>query len=138
MTLHPHAGGCHCGAVRFELTTRRPLRELAPRACDCDYCTRHGAAWVSDPDGQACIRGSAHAARYRQGSAQAEFLFCPTCGVLVAVVTGKDDALRCAFNRDAFDARAELPAGTPASPQRLAPEEKRARWAQLWTPTTCE
>lgn len=138
MDQHHHSGGCHCGALRFELATRLALRDLAPRACDCDHCTRHAAAWVSDPQGHAHIRGSSAASRYRQGSAQAEFLLCPKCGVLVAVAARIGEAMRCALNRNAFDGRMELPAGTAASPQHLAPEEKRERWAGLWTPATLE
>lgn len=102
----------------------------------CDFCTRHRAAWVSDPEGQLQIRergGRLH--RFRQGSEQAEFLSCQDCGVLVAVIA-RDDAghLIGAANRNAFDARSELADEMSGSPRMLAAEVKLARWSQLWMP----
>jgi hypothetical protein len=130
-----HAGRCHCGALRWTFTTAKPLRALVPRACDCDFCTRHGAAWVSDPEGQLRILardGMLH--RYRQGSGQAEFLLCRECGVLVAVIAHGDGGWIGAANRNAFDARADFVEATSVSPRMLAPEVKLARWTQVWTP----
>lgn len=129
-----HSGGCHCGALRFGFATRHAPQDFTPRACDCDFCTRHAAAWLSDPNGQLRIRGAGAAQRYRQGSEQADFLLCPRCGVLVAVVIATEGGVLGAANRHAFDSRAEVPPGITASPQRLSPSEKLARWMQVWTP----
>lgn len=136
MTSLTHAGGCHCGALRWTLDTLHSLDEFAPRACDCDFCTRHRAAWVSDSQGILRIRAKpSELQRYRQGSGQAEFLVCRTCGVLVAVIAATADGqLRGAVNRNAFDRREEFPASVVVSPQRLEPDAKLARWSQLWTP----
>jgi len=136
MTLFPHAGGCHCGAVRWHFDTGQALAAFTPRACDCDYCTRHGAAWVSDPAGRLRIRaGTGKLQRYRQGSGQAEFLSCRDCGVLVAVVMHDSDGrLLGAANRNAFDERADFGEQAVVSPQQLAAEAKLARWARLWMP----
>jgi hypothetical protein len=135
MDRSSHAGRCHCGALRWIFTTAQPLHALVPRACDCDFCTRHGAAWVSDPDGELHVRardGMLH--RFRQGSGQAEFLMCRACGELVAVVAQGDSGVIGAVNRNAFDARADFVAETSVSPRMLAPEVKLARWSQVWTP----
>jgi len=131
-----HSGRCHCGGLRWTLDTGMALADFAPRACDCDFCTRHRAAWVSDPNGTLHLRDAGgHVRRYRQGSAQADFVFCGSCGVLVAVTcTGDDGVLRGAINRNSFDERQLLGAEVVASPQRLSPEAKLARWSQLWTP----
>jgi hypothetical protein len=130
-----HAGGCHCGALRWTLESRHPLDGFTPRACDCDFCTRHRAAWVSDAQGALQVHGDAeHLRRYRQGSGQADFLLCNGCGVLVAVVCPTDDGLRGAVNRNSFDERHRLGAEVVASPQQLAADAKLARWSQLWTP----
>lgn len=136
MNVLVHTGGCHCGAVRWVLETLHPLEEFAPRACDCDYCTRHRAAWVSDSQGALRIEAdSARLQRYRQGSGQADFLVCTQCGVLAAVVAcSSDGGLRGALNRNAFDRRELFPAEVAVSPQHLAPDAKLARWSQLWTP----
>ena len=134
---HQHTGGCHCGRLRWTLDTSMALGEFAPRACDCGFCTRHRAAWVSDPNGALHLHHAGeHARRYHQGSAQADFLFCGSCGVLVAVTCICDGGvLRGAVNRNSFDERHLLGAEVVASPQQLAPEDKLARWSQLWTPT---
>ena len=137
MDALPYKGGCHCGSLRWQFATAKALVDVVPRACDCDYCRRHRAAWVSDPTGQ--LRIQAHAAklqRYRQGSGQADFLLCRDCGVLVAVVARADHGrLLGAVNRNAFDLRDAFEADTVVSPQRLAVETKLERWSQLWTPT---
>ncbi|HEV8692689.1 MAG TPA: aldehyde-activating protein [Lysobacter sp.] len=132
-----HIGGCHCGALRWTLETLHPITEFAPRACDCDFCTRHCAAWVSDSQGSLRIKAtSADLQCYHQGSGQAEFLVCRNCGVLVAVIARTHEGhLRGGVNRNSFDQRDQFPAEVPVSPQQLAPEAKRARWSQLWTPT---
>lgn len=129
------SGGCHCGALRWSFVTRQALDAFVPRACDCDFCTRHRAAWVSDPQGALRIAGASRAGRYRQGSGQAEFLFCGQCGVLVAVVCADEaGVLRGALNRNSFDLRDRLGNEAVASPQLLAADAKLARWSQVWTP----
>jgi hypothetical protein len=137
MPMPHHCGGCHCGALRWQFTTTKLLDDFSPRACDCDYCTRHRAAWISDPAGQLRIHAStAKLQRYRQGSGQAEFLLCRDCGVLVAVTArGDDGRLFGAVNRNAFDQRDAFVAETVVSPQLLAVETKLERWSGVWTPT---
>lgn len=137
MAMFEHAGGCHCGGLRWTLQTERALADFTPRACDCDFCTRHRAAWVSDAEGHLHLRDTARRMRrYHQGSGQAEFLICGNCGVLAGVVcTGEDGVLRGAVNRNSFDERHLLGAEVVASPQQLAPDAKLSRWSQLWTPT---
>lgn len=132
-----HEGGCHCGNLRFQLETTKALADFSPRACDCDFCTRHRAAWVSDRHGRLHVRArdlqGLH--RYRQGSGQAEFLSCAACAVLVAVVArSEDDRLLGAANRNAFDGRVDFAPETSVSPQTLAADAKLARWTELWTP----
>ena len=131
-----HEGGCHCGALRWRFALQQALAALTPRACDCDFCTRHGAAWVSDSGGALRLHAVAeHLQRYRQGSGQADFLLCRRCGVLVAVVARCDDGqLLGAANRNAFDARSEFRGETVVSPRLLAPDAKLARWNQVWMP----
>ena len=46
-----HAGGCHCGSVRWQFVSPLASASFVPRACDCDFCSRHRAAWISDPAG---------------------------------------------------------------------------------------
>lgn len=132
-----HEGGCHCGNLRWQFGTTRTAGEFAPRACDCDYCSRHRAAWVSDSQGtlRIDVHHAAGLQRYRQGSKQAEFLVCGACGVLVAVVA-RDGGGRLlgAVNRNAFDERNGFAGETTVSPRMLAADAKLARWTHLWTP----
>ena len=134
--IRAHAGGCHCGALRWEFEGDQDLSALAPRACDCDFCMRHRAAWVSDPDGRLQIRAAEPALqRYRQGSGRAEFLLCRACGVLVTVIARADDGrLLGAANRNAFDVPVRFGDEAVVSPRVLAPEAKLARWTQVWMP----
>ena len=135
----PLHGGCHCGKLTVALATGRSSGTLHPRACDCTFCTKHGAAWVSDAGGRMAIvaRDPATLAQYRQGGAGARFLLCRDCGVLVAVVHEGDDGLRGAVNARCLD-DARLPDAVAVSPQRLSPDEKRARWTTLWSPATLD
>lgn len=138
--MNRHGGGCHCGALRFEFSTAQVLAVFSPRACDCDFCTRHRAAWVSDAAGSLRIEADgARLRRYRQGSGQADFLLCAECGVLVAVMARTDDGrLLGAGNRNAFDDRDAFAGETTVSPQQLGPGAKLSRWSQLWTPVELE
>ena len=138
MTTYSHIGGCHCGMLRWNLESTLCVTNFTPRACDCDFCTRHHAAWISDPKGTLTLHvlQTGVLQRYRQGSEQAEFIICRDCGVLVAVVaTDTRGTLLGAVNRNAFDHREAFPAEEIVSPQRLSPEQKLARWSEAWTPT---
>lgn len=133
MTLH---GSCHCGRVRVEFSTFQAPAEIIPRACDCSFCRRHGAAYVSDPSGQ--LRVSTADAKtlrcYRQGSETARFKLCGECGVLVVVTFDHSGRLYGAVNLACLDGRTSFGATVSASPQSLSPEEKVARWLQVWVP----
>ena len=138
--MNRHCGGCHCSALRFEFSTTQALAAFSPRACDCDFCMRHRAAWVSDAAGVLRIEADdARLRRYRHGSGQADFLLCAECGVLVAVIARTDGGrLLGAANRNAFDGREAFADETSVSPQQLGPEAKLSRWSQLWTPVKLE
>ncbi len=127
-------GGCHCGAVTLGFTTALAPAATTPRACDCSFCRAHGAAWLSDAAARLVIRtqGSDRLRRYRQGSQAAQFLLCGDCGVLVAVVFEEGDQRFAAVNVACLHARDSFAPPVVASPQSLAPEEKTARWRQLW------
>lgn len=129
-------GGCHCGLLRLAFATSLPAAALAPRACDCSFCRRHGAAWLSDPDGRLDITVAGRNAllSYRQGSEAAEFRLCARCGVLVAATFTDADRLYAAVNAGCLDEAAILPPAVRVSPQSLGHERKIARWRELWIP----
>jgi len=127
------AGGCHCGniAVSVELTSAPDA--CHPRACDCEFCRKHGAAWVSDPRGSLLIRiaDASDAGRYAQGAGIAQMLLCRRCGVLVAALW-QGQHLYGVVNSSVLDARNEFAPVQPVSPQQLSPEAKVSRWQSIW------
>jgi hypothetical protein len=132
-TLH---GGCHCGRVRVEFSTSAKPESTTPRACDCSFCQKHGAAYISDSSGHLRITAAEPNAlhAYRQGSKVARFQLCGQCGVLVAVVFEHEGNTYGAVNVGCLDERLRFGASTPASPQQLSAEEKVSRWLRVWVP----
>lgn len=129
-------GGCHCGNVRVEFATAIHPADFNPRACDCTFCRKHSASYISDPDGSLSIavKRQDTISEYRQGSENATFLLCRDCGVLVAVVFDDDGRRFGAVNSRCLEGDALFGPLQTVSPQRLTAEEKKRRWATLWTP----
>jgi len=129
-------GSCHCGHLGVEFSTDRETASFNPRACDCAFCRKHGAAYVSDPAGTLSIteRNARTLREYRQGSNTARFLMCGQCGVLVAVVFDHESRVYGAVNASCLDAAPDLGPPVSASPQLLDPDQKVSRWLQLWVP----
>ncbi len=129
-------GSCHCAAITLDVTLSQSASQYTPRACDCAFCRRHGASWLSDAQGRLTLRArdDASVTRYRQGSEQAEFIACAQCAVLVAVVCDVDGRRYAAVNARALDPDrvAGFAPEQTASPQQLPAADKLARWRQLW------
>ncbi|AYH45871.1 aldehyde-activating protein [Azoarcus sp. DN11] len=134
MSTHALRGGCHCGAIRVEFELSCTPAAYTPRACDCGFCRKHGAAYVSDPGGRLhiTVRDQTALGRYRQGSGQAEFLLCKTCGVLVAVAYAEGGRIWATVNRLAVEEAQDFPAPAPVSPRTLGADDKVARWKAVW------
>lgn len=131
-------GGCRCAAMAIEATLTQPASAYTPRACDCNFCSERGAAWLSDPNGVLRLvqRDDAAALHCRQGSGQADFIACAHCGTLMLVACEMDGRLYAAVNAHVLNAAVFAPE-QPASPQHLSPEAKRERWRQLWFAQVC-
>lgn len=126
-----HEGGCHCGAIRFEFESDRPL---APRACQCAFCRKHGARTLSDPEGAATLDLGPEAVRYRFASKAADYLSCGRCGVYLGAVAELDGGTFATLNLNAFDdPRPEL-AAEPVCYDGESAEAKAARRRGRWTP----
>jgi hypothetical protein len=132
--MHVISGGCYCGNLRVDLEVSREPGTYHPRACDCDFCRKHGAAWVSDPQGSLAIRirDESNTGFYRQGSGLAECLLCRNCGVLVAVLYRKDGQVSGAINAKAVAGGTIFGAEHTSSPKSLSEGEKTKRWQDLW------
>ena len=129
-------GGCYCGKVRIAFGTSKSPTDLIPRVCDCAFCSKHGASYISDPDGSLAIqaKGLDTLSEYRHGAEIARFLMCRSCGVLVAVVFDDGAASYGTLNVRCLEDPVELGPPQVVSPRKFTPEEKRRRWARLWTP----
>lgn len=127
-------GSCHCGNVSVELALTRPPHEYNPRACDCDFCRKHGASYVSDPNGSLIVhvRDEKSLHRYRQGSNTADMVLCGNCGVLIGGAYQSEGNVFAAINAMIIDGGAKFGETTPASPKELAAAEKVRRWTDLW------
>jgi len=73
-----HAGGCHCGRVRFEATT--DLAQVI--ACNCSICRKRGFLWSFVPPERFTLHAGGDAlTEYGFGRRTIHHLFCPDCGV---------------------------------------------------------
>jgi hypothetical protein len=126
-----HIGQCHCGAIRVEFETGKPLN---PRACQCGFCRRHGARTVSDPDGAAVLTLGGPAIRYRFATMTTDYILCARCGVYVAATAEIGGRLYATLNLNAFD---EPRLDLAAEPFRYDGESaaaKAERRRAAWTP----
>jgi hypothetical protein len=73
-----YTGGCHCGRVRYEVTT-----DLAMvGSCNCSICQKRGALWAFAPAEQFKLTaGEDNLADYQFAKRVIHHLFCKTCGV---------------------------------------------------------
>jgi hypothetical protein len=129
-------GGCHCGGLELGIELPRPAQTYAPRACDCDFCRKHAAAYVSDPYGSLLVRvrDTAAEGRYRQGSGSAEMLLCRNCGVLLGALYRHENALLGVANVRTLESRGEFAPEQTVSPRLLSAEQKVGRWREIWFP----
>jgi hypothetical protein len=129
-----HSGACHCGALTVEFRSTKPL---APRACDCSFCRKHGVRSVSDADGRTIIRfaGDREPVRYRFGLKTAEFFICRTCGVYVAAIIDIEGQNYSVLNLNAFDdPHTDLEAVSMSyGGENVA--DRTERRSRVWTPT---
>jgi hypothetical protein len=72
-------GGCHCGRVRFEVTTPVKLRVAD---CNCSICEKSGFLHLIVPKSRfKLVSGAASLTNYQFNTGTAQHLFCSVCGV---------------------------------------------------------
>jgi hypothetical protein len=127
-------GGCYCGNIQVELELSKELGHYHPRVCDCDFCRKHGAAYLSDSRGTLRIRtrDPSRSGTFRQGNELADMLLCAACGVLVGAVYSCDDGVYATVNARVIDGAPAFGGDEPVSPKQLSGEEKIARWRKIW------
>ena len=137
---HTYSGACHCGAIRGELRASKPAAELQVRACQCGFCTRHGAMTVSDPAGRATFEiNRAALATYQFGTRTGTSLICKICGMYAGVMLEDGGKIWSVLNVSGL--------AIPEFKDRVAepvvydgetPEARIARRKAKWTPTEIE
>lgn len=79
MSLVTHRGGCHCGAVAFEV--QAPGR-LTVSDCNCSICRMSGYQHLIVPRARfRLLQGAESLTEYRFNTGTARHLFCRHCGV---------------------------------------------------------
>lgn len=74
-----HQGGCHCGAVRFEVIAPRQIEIID---CNCSLCRMTGFEhWIVPGAQFRLLTGTDALSEYRFNTGQAKHLFCRHCGV---------------------------------------------------------
>ena len=77
--LVTHRGGCHCGAIAFEVEA--PAR-VTVSECNCSICRMSGYLHLIVPRAHfRLLRGAEVLSEYRFNTGSARHLFCSRCGV---------------------------------------------------------
>lgn len=110
-----HRGGCHCGAVRFEVEAPA---DLQVQDCNCSICRKSGFLHLIVPAARfRLLAGEEVLVDYRWNTGVARHRFCGVCGIKSFYVPrsnpdGIDVNLRCldegtlaSLRIEAFDGR---------------------------------
>jgi hypothetical protein len=77
-TPKKHSGGCHCGAVRFEVE----IDANTGSRCNCSVCMKIGAtSGIVKPDAFALLTGPETLGEYQWGTKISRRFFCNRCGI---------------------------------------------------------
>ncbi|XP_068010811.1 centromere protein V [Melanerpes formicivorus] len=77
--LVKHTGGCHCGAVRFEVWASADLHVFN---CNCSICTKKQNRHFIVPASRfKLLKGAENLTTYTFNTHRAQHTFCKTCGV---------------------------------------------------------
>jgi centromere protein V len=77
--LRWRAGGCHCGAVRYEVLC---AEEVEAMSCNCSICAMTGYLHlIVDKPHFRLLKGEENLTPYTFNTRTAKHLFCKTCGV---------------------------------------------------------
>jgi hypothetical protein len=112
MIMQTYTGGCHCGAVRYEVSADLPYRgkESADAVieCNCSHCHAKGLMLAFVPATQFTLhKGEDELSEYRFHNKKISHLFCRHCGVQSFARGNKPDGtpvvsinVRCLDNVD--------------------------------------
>jgi hypothetical protein len=74
-----YQGGCHCGAVRFEVEAPEQFQATE---CNCSICRKSGYLHLIVPRSKfKLLQGQEHITTYTFNTGVAQHTFCKTCGI---------------------------------------------------------
>jgi hypothetical protein len=74
-----YRGGCHCGAVQFEVEAPERIQCLE---CNCSICAKSGYLHLIVPNSKfKLIQGRENLTTYTFNTGVARHMFCKTCGI---------------------------------------------------------
>jgi len=132
---------CHCRALTAHYRTLLPTASWPVRACQCAFCTAHGALSTSDPSGSLIFSASdpERLQRYQFGTRSAGFLICRTCGVYLGAVMTQGSQRWGVLNvRTLQPMPSDLPAPQPMHYGAEGTGERAQRRAARWTPLSAD
>jgi hypothetical protein len=128
---------CHCGGLSAHYRTALPTASWPLRACQCAFCTAHGALSTSDPNGSLSFSAGQPGLlrRYQFGTRTAEFLICGSCGVYLGAVMSHGAQRWGVLNARALQPPPrDLPAPQPMQYGAEGSDERAQRRTARWTP----
>lgn len=79
-SLKTYTGGCHCGAVRFQVSV--DPAQVQVEDCNCSMCRKKGFLHlIVPPDQFTLLSGESALTTYTFNTGIAKHLFCRTCGI---------------------------------------------------------
>jgi len=74
-----YKGGCHCGAIKFEVEAPE---KIVCQDCNCSICSKSGFLHLIVPKSKfKLIQGEGNLTTYTFDSAEAKHKFCKICGI---------------------------------------------------------
>lgn len=74
-----HRGGCHCGAIQYEV---KAPADIEATECNCSICSKSGYLHLIVPKSDfKLISGEDNLETYTFDTHEAKHIFCKTCGI---------------------------------------------------------
>ena len=134
--IHEISGRCHCGNIDYTFLSPLLKTELPIRTCDCSFCVKQGACYISHPKGrlQVQIKDRSQVKAYRFGTESADAMVCSICGVYPFITTELDGQTYAVLNANSINGLHIDHAAIPPALQleNLSVEERIERWKKGW------
>lgn len=124
----------HCDCNNISIRWHCIDHSLVPRACQCDYCSSHRAAYVSKSASRVeiNIQQPQYHRSIQHGSHSAVFHECSHCRQVVFVTADIDGVLYGALNARLLDNKISYTSPVATDFSEHSGEQKRQRWSKNW------